>query len=188
MPSNAQRRIVGAFIAIGITLFSLVLIQRFRTTGESIMQLPAFVMASAPINASESYSYDSSKAGIHAFCNVTGPCESCALRKKSSVDTVEDACSATGYIQPMRCTAATDEDAPDHEVRNRIPAGMHGRPNKIESGSEFDGYFPCSISASVDVGLVPFEWGMLVLLLFSLPVVYIRKRGGLDGFRALLPV
>lgn len=197
MPSNVQRRIVAASAAIGITLLSLVLIKRLRTTGDSIMQLPALasamgsasvsVMGGAPANASDPESYDSSMAGMYAFCNSTGSCESCAATEEAFAETAE-ACSATGYRRYMHCAAATEDDAPNHEVRNQIPAGMRDKGDRPESGSEFDAHYSCSSSPGVDMGMVTFEWLMFALLLLSLPVVYLRKKGCLNGFWALLPV
>lgn len=65
---------------------------------------------------------------------------------------------------------------------------MRGEGTELNRGSEFEAAYSCSSSTGADMGLPPFEWLMFALLLLSLPVVYIRKQGGLDAIWVLLPV
>lgn len=188
MPYSTQRRIVGASVAIGIICFALLLTQRLRITGEHLMRLPA-VAKGSQISNSSAVIYDSNAAGLHAYCNITGPCETCSSEEKAPESVAAKMCTANGHRQSMRCTVGNDMNTVAHEVRKDLPAEMQvGEAGSSKLGVTFDTYYPCTSTNSDGIGMAPFEWLMLAMLLCSLPVVYIRKKGGLEGLRTLLPV
>ncbi len=62
---------------------------------------------------------------------------------------------------------------------------------QVEPGSgqdEISAYSSCTATEGGEMGLALFEFLMVAMSAVTFPVIFVRKRGGLDGLRSLLPI
>lgn len=123
---------------------------------------------------------DEAVAATHAYCNVSGPCESCPPPSGAKDTSAKlRSCEESGYRKAVTCVLAKTEDAPLHELLlEAYHAGDHS------PGERFDTHAPCGAESGAGMSVAAFEWLMVALLCVSCPVMLWRRW----ATRQLLPL